>query len=225
MALQNFISGVKVKDYTFNLYDNSDVLVQTSGLLLGATPAFEFTGMDNNTTYKVECQVTNQLNVSSISSKVSFTTDYTKPYAPDLAFVRANNITGVNDVDWSAVVTQVGTVQGNYSFVPGEWNNALYLEDGACLIYDLNINLPALFSSVLFIKLPATFSGPIFKFMNLGKVDYEIGYDGYNQKFYYKRGSRLTAGQTIMLPSDFIRFAIRPNSILYEISGTLYEIR
>ena len=61
--------------------------------------------------------------------------------------------------------------------------------------------------------------------MNLGVVDYEIGYDGYNQKFYYKRGKRLTAGQTISLPSDFIKFAIRPNSILYEISGILYEIR
>lgn len=57
--------GIKVKDYTFNLYDNSDVLVQTSGLLLGATPAFEFTGMDNNTTYKVECQVTNHQGIGA----------------------------------------------------------------------------------------------------------------------------------------------------------------
>jgi hypothetical protein len=218
--------GIKVKEYIFNLYDDSDILLFSSGTIVGETPSFEFTGLENSTTYKAECQVVNQLDVASTSSKVSFTTDYTIPDTPDLAQARADIPTNSIVLDWSAVVTQIGSVDGTYNYTnDGVWGYCLNLDEGSELIYDLETVTPAIFTEIKYIKLPIDFNGPIIKFFNNDIAEYEIGYIANTQKFYLKRGSRFTSGLPYTLDGNWLKVSIKPNSFSYEVSGALIEIR
>lgn len=218
--------GVLVKEFEWFLYDSSDVLLRRSGVIIGQDIEYQFDDMVDGTTYKVNFTTRNQAEIVATSAKLTFTPDYTMPFDPDIFIVTPDDITGVNKLDWSAVVTQIGNVVGTYQFItPGVWGYALHLDSGSYLNYNLDIDLPQLFTSEMFLLLDSNYNGSFFRFYKNGVLLYEIGYLQLTQKFYYKRGNRFTSGMPVTLPITPFLFAIKPTHIEYQIGGVEYTVR
>lgn len=75
-------NGVPQKSFRFRLYSSAGVLLQDSGEIIGTANAKTFSGLTNNTSYKIEFTATSQDDVSTTSAQVSFTVAYTPPVAP-----------------------------------------------------------------------------------------------------------------------------------------------
>jgi len=218
--------SIPVKSFKWYLYDSTGLnLIQQSDEIIGQTIQYQFDYLADSTQYWVKVRVRNQAETTVSSTPLTFVPNYTKPYDPTLFQVSADNSTGLNKLDWSSVVTQIGSVTGTYQFVSGVWGYALHLDSGSYLNYNLSAPIPATFTSEIFLKLPSTFNGVLFNFYKNGEVAYEIGYMANTQRFYYKRGNRFTSGNAIALPNGYFLFIVKPNQIQYKIGGTTYTVR
>lgn len=225
--------GDIVRSFQWTLYDSGDVVVTQSPVIIGEDVKYEFSGLANSTTYKVDFDVTMQSGLTSTSNRPSFTTNYTSPVDPDAIDVTAREDLIMNKMDWTAIVTQTGNVYDSTdtiisaSYTTGVWNQALDLGVGDYVRYDLNAPIPLIFSGNFFIKLASGYDGAFFKLYDntTGLVKYEIGYLQSTGAFYYERDFRRVNGLPISLPSGFFKIILNGRYFGYEISSVQYIVR
>jgi hypothetical protein len=75
--------GVTEQSFQFKVWDSTGTTVQQdSGTIIGTSNAKTFSGLANNTSYKIEFIVTSQSGVSASSGKIPFSVAYTPPATP-----------------------------------------------------------------------------------------------------------------------------------------------
>lgn len=206
-ATYNQSENIPIKKFVFYLYDVSGNVVYNSGDIYSATPTHEITGMTNNSSFEIECEATNQNEVSIKSSKVSFSTLYDVPIdIPTLSVLSLNDI-GAIKLMWDNMQQVLGIATGTYSYVSGKFNLGISLDNGSYVTY--NEIITSDFTTTFWVKLASGFVGDIIIF---GNNEFVVGYDG--NHFYWKNDYRITASQTRSLPSNYFLIGVKQDKII-----------
>jgi|GEM_PF-4463633 len=206
--------GVKVKTYQWTLYNDIDEILEVSPIILSETIEYEFSGFENGVTYKIDVRVVNQNNVTTTSTRESFTASYTLPEdSPSIEVTSRPEYTSI-EVDYANIINLIGEVIGTFSYVDGKFNKSLRLDD-ACL----NVNLitrpiPQNFTITFWIKLDSSHDGDFWVLKKNNEIKYRVGYDSTLQRFYYRRNGREVYSDPIYeLPDDYLLVGISSDTL------------
>lgn len=216
--------GVLPKSSKWRLYDSLNVLILESPDILGIDISYEIEGFENGTTYKIECEVTNQRNVTKVSSRLTFTPTYDYPEDTPSITIESNNKIGSITVGWQNLVIQNGSVDGTSSYATGKFNLGLQLDPDSCLIYDFFRETTEKFTLNMWLKLATNFTGDIIKLYKDDELFYRVGYNNDLDRFFYERDYRITAGGIIAIPTEFFMLSVTNDRIYYEIDSVQYEL-
>lgn len=109
--------------YKYILYDSNMIELENSGLLFDGLLNYQITGFNNNSTYKIELQVTTQHNVT-ISIIKTFTASYIQPMFNNLVTLTNNSEQASIDIDIEAIRI-LGQTTGTITIENNDWVNAL----------------------------------------------------------------------------------------------------
>jgi hypothetical protein len=88
-------------------------------------------------------------------------------------------------------------------------NKYIHLEDSVTILtYDSGVLVDSDFTQIFYIQLPSSFSGVFLKFDD----KFEIGYNG--TKFYYSKGTRITAGLPRTLPDGLFKIGVKSSQVM-----------
>lgn len=195
--------NVAPQKFKFILYNSNDEIIIDTDYIYLYNIKYKFTGLQNNTTYKVECIVVDQNNLSSTSGKQTFSVSYTVPDSiPDLN-ITPDNANGIINISWSDIIQLSGVSVGNYSFTTGKFGQGIYVEDNKSYI-KFDYSEPSAFNLTFRVKLPNNFKGD---FCVLGNDEFKIGYDGI--RFYYECLGFKAGSNPVSLPTDFFLVGVK----------------
>lgn len=209
--------SVPVKCFRFILYDNLNNILRDSDWIYDTTIQYQVTGMVTGTTYKIECQTIDQNEMTATSGVKTFTVNYDLPdTVPALTVTEMNDI-GAIKLEWGNIKQVLPAVSGTYQYVSSKFNKGIHLDVNTTLTYTEGI--PKDFTLIKWIKLPVGYSGI---FLKLGN-DFEVGYDGDSQRFFYQNQYRITAGLTRILPTEEFLVGIKQSKVIIK-APTFEEI-
>lgn len=201
------------KQYKYILYDNNDKVIDESEYIYSSKLKYAFDGFFNTNTYKIECIVIDQNNVTTTSGKKTFNVSYSQPnliIVPDAIALEDKSAVSIKI---GKVVQTVGVPFGAITFV----NNFIRANNkGAQLIntatptsitYPVNITMQT--TTKFKYKFADGFTGI---FYGQGENDeYKVGYDG--TKFYFNNKGSVCFSEPIALPSEPIYIVVRPTDV------------
>ena len=170
---------VAIKRFKFNLYDSTGtIVVDTSDWVYDFTVEYEFTGMVNNTTYQVECLVESQNDQAGQTSKETFLISYTLPDSSQNITLTENDDNASITISWADLKQVLGTIDGNFSYVDGKFNQGIHIESSTPLEYSETFD-DTEFTFTGWFKLTYGHDGD---FATIGTKN--IGYENSTKRFY-----------------------------------------
>ena len=140
--------GIEIRSFMFNLYDNNNRLIATSGEIFSDVIEYEFDGFKNNKTYYIELQVTSQDNLRYTTPKQEFLVEFEVPDTLLEVFVENNPDNASVKITWKPIQI-TGIPEGNVFFV----NEKVNLLDGA-VTFDENYSVKGDFTLRLWFEWP-----------------------------------------------------------------------
>lgn len=201
--------GISPKKFKYIWYDNLDNIIKDTGWIFSGNLSYDFDGLDNNSSYKIECMIETLSGVIGTSGKKAFAVTYVQPsltIVPETTLLP--NLSAIK-VKWSKVITRVGATTGTTSYIPNflkDGNYGLQIDADSKLEY--NFTIPKDFTVTNITKFPVGFSGI---FCQLDS-DYSIGYDG--SRFYFNNAGIIEYGTAVSIDVNPFFICIRPTSII-----------
>lgn len=178
--------GIYVNSYAFELYDENNNLLKTTGDIYGFDLSYTFTGLDSHVTYGVRLHGLNQVGMEFDTGIIQFDVSYTKQQLIINPVAELDESTSNVNLYWGDVVQINGTATGTYSYQTGFYDGGklLKINSGSSIEWDYTI--PEAFTSMFLLRLQNGFEGVIKEF----KDDLKFGYE--NGSFYLEKGARYT---------------------------------
>lgn len=176
-------------NYTFELYDNTQGLIESSGLITNFNISHTFSGFSNGDELYVRVFGTTTGNQTFDSGLITFDVVYAEPDINLKPEATVDNTQGIITITRGEAIQILGTSSGTISYendFPVIGMNGVYIEDNSSYV-SFDVSIPV--DQNLWVDwLPDTgFSGVI---VQLDNGDYEVGYTGTN--FYYDiNGTRI----------------------------------
>lgn len=170
---------VPLKYFIFNLYDDSNELIDTTGKVFNERIEFSYDGFVTGETYKVELIVENQDSVITSTGKVSFDVLYSGISSTIQPITEILYDQDAIKVEWSNVVQLLGKYTGSLYELG---NGRVIIPESSTIYYDeMNNNpldLPTDFSVLLKTRLSDKFKGKIIELDDSNTGDYyNVSYD------------------------------------------------
>lgn len=137
---------VAIKSWQMILYDNTDTVISTSPETFNDVIIYEFSGLLNDTTYKVELQVKSQDNLLATTGKITFSVEYEVPKSAIALEGFNNDDLGAIELNWN--VTQIIGEGSNFSYVS---NEKVDVTSGN-VFFDNGFTIPSNFTNELWLE-------------------------------------------------------------------------
>lgn len=160
--------GIGVKYHIFNLYDETDTLLATSGQVYSEFLEWEYDALVSGITYSIDLIILNQENTEVSTGKEVFTVSYGV-----IDFDNSPDVTNLPEdhaiqIEWVGDKQSIGVASGTVSYeedVPFVGTNSVYIETGDVTFdsisgNDLNIS-PSAYTIFTNINIPITKNGRI----------------------------------------------------------------
>ena len=216
--------------YEIELYDSTDELIRTSGVINNASLRYTFENFLDNTVYKVKGYVTDANNIEVETSLTQFAVDYLEPSLTFSPTVENKPEVGGIEIKWGGAYSITGSATGDYRYIENfveEDNYGVQLDSGAYIrwedvdIGDDNVTM------ILFQPNTASFDGDIVKYTNTDTNVYlSLGYDYSQTKFYREQGGirqytedfELGTSSVYLLywSSEYLKLTVYPKDISWE---------
>lgn len=169
--------GIDVESFTYNLYDTNDNLLDTSGVIEKSILDYEFTGLLNGTTYKVEVVGTTTRGQSFDSGLQTFSVSYSEPNFLVQPEAVVSNCDSSVTITWDDVIQILGTSTGSISYE----NNFAFTGDVALVMssgstVEWTVNIPQDFTAT-YIFQPQSGTDTFLGEFTGGSHDYFFGYE------------------------------------------------
>ncbi len=191
----NYIQGedIPLKKYKFILYDENDIELLDSDWIYDFDLSYEFTGMVNFNTYKIEGIVVSQYDLEETTGLEEIFISYTVPdNIPDIT-VTPNDTNGSIDITWSNLKQVFPTQSGYNTYVDGKFNQGLLLDTSSTLEYSESFN--DYYTFTFWLKLYKSFNGSIIK-IGANKI---FGYESSTKRFYFNESGNYTYSDIVDL--------------------------
>jgi hypothetical protein len=206
--------NVFIKYFNFSLYNEKDILLDTSGDVFSQNVRWLVNGLISGSSYKIKIVGYTQDEVAFSTALTSFTVTYsastalTSPTATLQYLFDSDQYDSRVLVDWGKIKSTVAVVTGSYSYTPN-WiytgNKALHLESGAIAVFTFDFNAP--FTAYLDWQADSiAFTGDIVEIQNTAGSD--IVKMGYNGTQFYLNNNGIYSYQTATLTTDKYLLAI-----------------
>lgn len=175
--------NVQVKYFRARLFDSNDNTLVDSGNIYSSNVRYTFDGLLDDSTYKIQFDVENDLGDISTTGLISFTVDYTEP-STDLVLTVEN----VEDksailLSWNAVMP-TATVTGTETYIDDfiyTGNKGVQLETGENIAWDGDVSVDFDGTQHFIIRKDDLSTGIFYRMDNDYDSTYiEIGWDGTN---------------------------------------------
>lgn len=110
--------SVPIQSWQMIIYDNNEAIISTTSETFDSTIEYQFSGLNNNSVYYIECQVKSQDNLLNSTGKIKFNVQYE---VPDIYIqLKANNLAnqGAVQLQWNCL--QIIGESENTSFIDEE---------------------------------------------------------------------------------------------------------
>lgn len=135
--------GELLQSYKYLLYNEQGVLLSVSPELFDGLLQYEFTGLQNGVTYKIELKVITVNQVEATTGLVSFIPNYIQPRLATV--ITLKNIKDQASVEVSANIIQIIGQGTNFSYENDEWvnvkNGMVYFQDGFSIEKDFTLKI------------------------------------------------------------------------------------
>jgi hypothetical protein len=135
--------GELLQSYKFLLYNGQGVLLSVSPELFDGLLQYEFTGLQNGVTYKIELKVITVNQVEATTGLVSFIPNYIQPRLATV--ITLKNIKDQASVEVSANIIQIIGYGSNFTYENNEWanvkNGMVYFQDGFNINKDFTLKI------------------------------------------------------------------------------------
>lgn len=204
--------NIAIKHHTWNLYDDTDSLVDTSGQVFSSNLKYSFDGFVGGKTYSIECIVETQDGVIVTTNKTQFSVSYAAPdiSVPPKIEIDYNKNAAI--VTWVKDRQSIGTATGDYSFVedfPQQGKTSVNILDGE-IYYDTVSDSPlsvdeSNYTVLLSTVLNDSKDGKIIGIHTTDGIEYGVSFEKYGLWFFYGNETNkimdffyeLRSGQTI----------------------------
>jgi len=205
---------LELESFQFILYDSTGTtILQDSGLVYGANPEYEFTGMGRGETFQVEYKSFPSSSLGEFTTgKLTFDiANYTVPDDTPAIEATPNNSEGITVVDWANLVLLQGTTVGTTSYTTGKFDQGLLVDDNSSYLqfeYDVDGDD---FTLSCYTKRKFTLDGTFIEaYDSSPSLDLEVGYDLATNRLYVIKDGITTYGNVVV-----------PNTLNFYSSGTL----
>ena len=140
IATYSQTQNISIKKYRFILYNALDDVIKDTDWIYGFSPEYTVDGLLNGKSYKIECQVTSQNEMTATSGKKTFSVVYALPDVPRAIKIIVDNKTGKNIVTWGNLKQVTPVVTGDSSYVDGKFEKGLLLDSNASIAYNETVN-------------------------------------------------------------------------------------
>jgi len=188
---------VSSKKYKFILSDSNGTEITDTGWIYDFDLAYEFTGLDNNTTYQIEGKVVSQNDQEGSTGVKNVQIIYQNNNALPAIVATVDDDNGYTTIDWSNIVFSEATYSGGTpSYVTGKFNYGLDLPNGEYVQFD-DLSDNDCYTLTSWIKMKLGHDGD---FCNID-INKSAGYDLSTQRFYYNNDGDYTYSDVITLYS------------------------
>ena len=220
--------GVGVKYYIYNLYNETGVLLDTTGQVYSSLLTYSYDAFLSGSQYSLEVIVVNQDNVEVESGIQSFSVSYGTPDLSIPPTVEIKRDLNAIQVDWISDKQAIGVATGTTSFVtdfPFAGTNSVNIQSGTVTFSEISgtpLDIDTTAYGIL-----SNINTPINKIGNLLRL-YDTNVGGYGdlilkiENFILYRTILDPYGKSIYAPSftDVISTATIPTSSWLTVSGT-----
>lgn len=215
--------GVPIEYFIFNLYDVNDELLDTSGQMEGGRTSYEFSGLENGKTYKVQATGLNVNNIEFSTTLESFSVSYSQTSAIIKPTVEQNRENSLVTITLAGLKQLTGVASGVYSFINDfifSGNKGLYLEDDSSYAEWEETITEDFTATVKVQKVSGT--GKIVELEGESGELYEVGHNG--TSFYFINNGITVFGNARSLPSDVFYIVILPTHVYIKTESYLDKI-
>lgn len=110
-------TNTTLQKFVFDLYDATNVLIDTSGVVYSATCQYGFSGLSNGVSYSLICTVTDQNNQTTISSPFAFVPSFSIPNTMSVVEVTVVDESAYNTIEWVAMLVVTGVLTGSGQYL------------------------------------------------------------------------------------------------------------
>ena len=241
-----------IKQYEMFLYLSTDLVnpIETSGVqyptnltipYTSGSVFYVFDGMLSDTTYDVKCVVETQSETIIESALTEFTITYVTPNATPNLITTVNNSDGSVTLNWVELSQQVGFTDHTPIYGTGKFNNALTLQNGENVYWDVATSPftaidPQNFTLMGFYKLANDFMGSVsgtridtlIEFDDNPVNNMRVFYNVAEKRFGFQYGNYITVGRKHPLVDNdtWVFIAVRDKSVYvqYDESGIKSEL-
>lgn len=182
-------NNVEWRNFMWNLYNENNELVETTGKINTGDIKYRFDGLSDNTTYKIELVVENQNDIITKSPLSSFYVDYLEPVILNRPQGEVLSDKDAIHLFWEQPIINLGSVvdvateeSASYDLVkniPIDGRNSIHLKQGTKLFYvpatsTENVDIPYINTTFCFIGLADLYRGNVIKIENTIDGSYYI---------------------------------------------------
>jgi hypothetical protein len=215
--------GVPIEFFVFSLYDSLDNLIETSGNIYSGRTSYEFTGFENNTTYKVGVTGQTNNNVEFSSTIESFDVSYSQASIITAPLAVYNFINSLVTISVAALKQLTGVATGAYSFVDDfirAGNKGLYLEDDSSTA-EWEDDIPENFKTTIKVE-KLTGTGKIIELEAETGELYTVGHNGIS--FYFDNDGIVALGRARDIPLVPFYIIVLPDKIYIKVDSDIEKL-
>ena len=195
------VESLELESYKFILYDELGTTeLLDSGIIYGANPEYEFSGMDRGGSFQVEyiAYPADSLGTFTTGKQLFSIDDYVIPDTTPEIEVTADNTSGTTTISWADLIVINGTSVGTTSYTTGKFNQGIQADDDSSYIefeYDIDGDD---FTLTCYNKRPFTRDGSfIVGYDELTASNIEVGFDQMTSRFYVTKDTITTYGNQV----------------------------
>lgn len=182
-----------LKKYKFILYDETDTELLDSDWIYNFDLSYEFTGMVNFNTYKIEGIVVSQYDIEETTGLQEIFISYNVPDNIPNIILTPNNVNGSIVITWDDLKQVIPTTSGYYTYIEGKFNQGLQLDTSSIIEYSETFDDNYTFT--FWLKLYKTFDGTIMR-IGTNKI---FGYERSTKRFYFNESGSYTYSDAVEL--------------------------
>lgn len=179
--------NIFVNSFVADLYNEDDVLINSSGTVYSSNIKYSFDGLLSGTKVKIKFSAINTMGQECTTGLVEYTVNYVQPTINIKPITYNNYSNGFISINWEAILSTFGTSVGTFQYMSG---GGIHLDNGSYVTFsELLIQLENT-ETVLWKPDNINFVGDIFEIFDSETNDYvKFGYSG--TKFYRNQNGNI----------------------------------